>query len=275
MSYSCESCNKTFLRPVDLDRHKNRKIPCDRQLICNRCGEIFKHIGLYKQHINKKKKCQNINELHIINRKIKLEKLIRENLKNQLLLQQKEMEREFIKKTRRKRIENKCDDNLNDSLVNDPINNYTLNTSCITKAKCIINYELNELTGICSDNDVFTTFINFIKMHFIYSAKDYPENNCICVTADKRIWVNLNNEMKTYEDSRLSINKIISEQLSWSINTFTQYDDEYAYANGLQYKLEVLNDQQIKMLNSVIAYIRNIKNNCNIKKAIIEAFKAD
>jgi hypothetical protein len=37
----------------------NRKIPCNRELNCNRCVKDFKLLGNLKQHLNKKNKYQD------------------------------------------------------------------------------------------------------------------------------------------------------------------------------------------------------------------------
>ena len=44
----------------------NRKIPCNREIMCPRCGKEFKLLGNLKQHLSKKFKCQDIREvLHL------------------------------------------------------------------------------------------------------------------------------------------------------------------------------------------------------------------
>ena len=34
MTFNCEKCERVFNREIDLTRHMNRKILCDRQLKC-------------------------------------------------------------------------------------------------------------------------------------------------------------------------------------------------------------------------------------------------
>ena len=55
----CSKCNKVFKRNIDLNRHINRKIPCDRKLECNRCFMKFDKKCNLLNHINKKNKCHN------------------------------------------------------------------------------------------------------------------------------------------------------------------------------------------------------------------------
>ena len=66
MSIVCDKCDKIFKRNIDLNRHMNRKIPCDRKLECNRCFKIFDHKHHLLSHINKINKCYNKrNEMEI------------------------------------------------------------------------------------------------------------------------------------------------------------------------------------------------------------------
>ena len=37
MSFNCDKCEKIFQREEHLNRHLNRKIPCDREISCPRC----------------------------------------------------------------------------------------------------------------------------------------------------------------------------------------------------------------------------------------------
>lgn len=57
MSFICSKCDKIFTRNIDLIRHNNRKIPCDRKLECNRCFKIFSQKCDLLNHINRKNKC--------------------------------------------------------------------------------------------------------------------------------------------------------------------------------------------------------------------------
>ena len=44
----------------------NRKIPCNREIMCLSCGKEFELLGNLKQHLSKKFKCQDIREvLHL------------------------------------------------------------------------------------------------------------------------------------------------------------------------------------------------------------------
>ena len=54
MSFPCSKCNKVFKRNIDLNRHINRKIPCDRKLECNRCFKNFNQKCDLLSHMNKK-----------------------------------------------------------------------------------------------------------------------------------------------------------------------------------------------------------------------------
>ena len=72
MDNKCILCNKNFDTKQGLNRHLNRKIPCNRVIQCDNCKNIFKtNQGLHR-HINKKNPCQK-KDLEEENKKLKEE----------------------------------------------------------------------------------------------------------------------------------------------------------------------------------------------------------
>ena len=94
MSFKCDKCNFSFIRVIDLERHKNRKIPCDRVLKCNKCNKVFSQKSNLEKHMQRKKSCINKEEVsnlpvlklqeQVLRLQIKLEK---ERNKGKLLKQ--------------------------------------------------------------------------------------------------------------------------------------------------------------------------------------------
>jgi uncharacterized C2H2 Zn-finger protein len=79
MSFTCEKCDKTFDRKIDLERHVNRKTPCYTELKCERCFKSFLRLSNYKQHMNRKTPCYNKHEelllmLQIKDKELQIEK---------------------------------------------------------------------------------------------------------------------------------------------------------------------------------------------------------
>ena len=56
----CDKCEKKFTTPYGLDKHKKRKIPCDRIIKCDRCNKAFRQIGDFKKHQHRKTPCEPI-----------------------------------------------------------------------------------------------------------------------------------------------------------------------------------------------------------------------
>lgn len=62
--YKCTKCNKEFNYESELTRHKNRKIPCDKQknnYNCNLCDVKFKYESDYMRHEKTKKHIKNLH----------------------------------------------------------------------------------------------------------------------------------------------------------------------------------------------------------------------
>lgn len=65
--YKCLKCNKEFKFESELNRHKNRKIPCNKEKIkhnCKICNSNFKYESDYIRHEKTKKHQLNV-QLHI------------------------------------------------------------------------------------------------------------------------------------------------------------------------------------------------------------------
>jgi len=57
---TCEKCNKLFPRKLDLDRHINRKYPCDLvpvSLTCSKCYKVFTRQSQLDEHLLRKYPC--------------------------------------------------------------------------------------------------------------------------------------------------------------------------------------------------------------------------
>ena len=68
--HKCEKCLAVFTTKQNLNKHINKKIPCDSIIQCENCLVIFKTRQILNNHINKKNKCIKV-ELKIENIKLK------------------------------------------------------------------------------------------------------------------------------------------------------------------------------------------------------------
>ena len=57
----CSKCNRKFTTFYGLDRHIQKKIPCDRVLNCKKCKRVFKQKNDLKRHTNRKTSCDPIH----------------------------------------------------------------------------------------------------------------------------------------------------------------------------------------------------------------------
>ena len=60
MATECKKCGIKFGSFQNLEKHLNKKIPCNRTLKCEKCNKIFKHKGHLNSHMNRKTPCEPI-----------------------------------------------------------------------------------------------------------------------------------------------------------------------------------------------------------------------
>ena len=76
-NFKCKLCNKLFSTKQSLNRHLNRKYPCNRKITCEKCGLNFDTKQHLQNHLNIKGDCL-INKINTIqlNKKIIFENYI-------------------------------------------------------------------------------------------------------------------------------------------------------------------------------------------------------
>ena len=60
MPFSCEKCGRELKTLKTLERHMNRKIPCDKIYKCPKCNKEFKLKKRYTEHLKRKTPCKPI-----------------------------------------------------------------------------------------------------------------------------------------------------------------------------------------------------------------------
>ena len=252
MVFKCDKCEKTFQREEHLNRHLNRKIPCDREIKCPRCGIDFIQISDLKRHLNKKNKCQDMREL--LHLQIKLEET-----KNKGKSIDKEIEETKLKQS--------IAEKPNIQIAGRDINN-TTNTHNIINVFCAIEYTKDEADDMTISGDVNASLSNFVKLHF--NNDEFPMNRCIKLINDK-IFINVNNKMVSFEIARKYFNEKVINQIELVINKFRKYSDEYMDQFGLNQKNEYLSDAKIDTLEKIDPYIKNNRYKGDVKNAVITA----
>ncbi len=107
-TFKCKKCNKKFDAQSKLEKHLQRKYPCDKKLeyTCNRCNKSFNKKYNYEKHLNRKYPCENSNQVSsaieqekiaLEREKIKLKEKQMEHEMEKLKLKEKQMEHEIEK----------------------------------------------------------------------------------------------------------------------------------------------------------------------------------
>lgn len=264
MSFSCDICNKSFTRQMFLDRHINRKIPCnkDKNISCYRCGKSFIHSGNLNQHLNNKNKCTDnryMREMELKIAEIKL-KTAQEKIK----LMEVKIKHEEIKC---------CNKTINGNGGNDINGDHNSmhvgDTHNIINVNCGINYTIDEVNNMLISGDANASLSNFIKLHF--NNDEFPKNKCIKLINNK-IFINLNNEMVNYDFARTHFNDKTLSQIECIVNDFIKYTDEEMDQNGLKQKKDYINKEKMLILEKLKPYIKNTRYKGEVKKAIVVAY---
>lgn len=185
--YNCTKCSRIFSRQIDLDRHMERKIPCDRTFTCARCYKSFNRKSNYTSHINRKILC-NINKekkteerLLQLQLDIEKEKTQRDKIKletEQAKIKQKELYLKTIKMKIKKKVL------IKGSTIN--ITNNTIGTQNNTFNTNIKNIDdldphlptISEASGLFTI-DVRTMVYNIFKHQYNSSNKQLQNNKCL------------------------------------------------------------------------------------------------
>jgi uncharacterized C2H2 Zn-finger protein len=238
MTFQCTNCEKIFNRNIDLDRHNDRKIPCDRILQCPRCFMNFTIAGNLKQHVNKKNQCYDKKgELDLL-LKIEQEKT-----------KQKELELKVINKTQ-----------IAGRDINNNHNTYNINEGAFS-----INFTLSEAHDAVVIDDIQSTMTKLVSL--IFNNPEFPENKCIKVNG-KDIFINVDGKLTPFDEARIHFNEKFLKQVNHTTNEFRKFDDEIIDQNGWNQKKDYLCDNRINTLDKIPPYVKKDRNTGKIKKTI-------
>jgi len=183
-SYNCTKCSRVFSRQIDLDRHIERKIPCNRTFTCNRCYKSFNRKCNYTSHIHRKIPCK-INEekkseerLLLLQLGIEKEKTQRDKIKletEQAKLKQKELDIEAMKmKIEKKALTKGSIINITNNNIGTQNNIFNANIKNIDDLDLHLP-TLSEASGLFTI-DVRTMVYNIFK-HQYNSPNEHLQNN--------------------------------------------------------------------------------------------------
>ena len=251
MTFQCEKCEKIFARELYFIRHTNRKIPCNRNLSCTRCGKNFKSMGNLNQHLNKLNKCDNDKEILMLELQIEKEKTKQKD---------KELKIEEAKIKQAKLTNNqKAGRDINNININNiqNINNYIQ----------IGNRYKKYVDNIPVPNNIVETIYNLCKDQ--YNNPDNPENKCILFNKGK-LYALDDDKLINYNEFKPKLQKHIKDNCDDIIQTNKKLTyDEMVMFNIPQ--RDFIEDDKISILKKVPRYVNNTRNNGVLKKQLKRA----
>jgi hypothetical protein len=207
MSFPCSKCNKVFKRNIDLNRHINRKIPCDRKLECNRCFKIFNQKCDLLNHINKKNKCYNRRSEAEIQDSIKTKSLA--EIEMQLVIESEKTKQLNLQIE----IEKLKNENLDKELKLAPKKIPNINIyNCIFNIGDFkeIRMNVSDIERLISEQDSKNDIIQKLSK-FMFNNKAYPDNQCLG-SFQGNVWGKINGKFQQYIDIAPHINILFRKQ---------------------------------------------------------------
>lgn len=242
----CSKCNKEFETNYKLNRHNDRKIPCDNVIKCNKCEKIFKTTQQLQNHIKRKIPCESAS--------IQLKILDKENENLKLKIKLKELS-----------LGNTTINNIN--TINNITNNITLNNfGDHNKVKDFLyTLSLEEYRNLIDRNyNVRNTIENIAKL--LYNNPNFPENQNIkkldSTKPDFYIFLKEQWKMAKYDEIKRPFVQDILKAIEIVINTYFNYP-EYPLN-----PLEHLHEIQQEHYKSCEIYAKDSKNESKFKKIL-------
>ena len=244
MSFPCSKCNKVFKRNIDLNRHINRKIPCDRKLECNRCFKNFNQKCDLLSHMNKKNKCHNRRSEAEIQDSIKTKSLTEAEIQ----LEIKKLEVELKDKTI-KELE------LQLKLAPKKIPNINIYNNCIFNIGEFKEIPMNvsDIENLISDQDSKNDIIQKLSK-FMFNNKSYPDNQCLG-SFQGNVFGKINGKLHQYIDIAPHINMLFQKQCN-EISRSLEYNEERL----IRQNKKILLKESIyknKMIKNIPEFINN------------------
>lgn len=244
MTYSCIKCDKIFNREIDLERHNNRKIPCDRKLQCQRCFKEFKLSGDLKRHMYKKNKCYDKrSDLELV---LKIEETKMVVAKTNLELEKEKNKSKMA-----------CRD------INITINNNITNINKFT----VVPMSWNKSYDVIKDDDVIQTTQNVFR--YQYNNDGFPEDRCIIIK-DGQIFGIKDGKLKPFDEIREYVNENIRQQVS-DLQRYFALDEDIQIAFNITRK--TLPERKTKLIDKLYPFVSNSRNQGIVKKQLILAME--
>ncbi len=160
-NFVCSKCKKVFHSKYNLERHINRKTPCDYsvELKCDKCGKEFSTKFNYGRHIKRKTDCSNNVQLEVEREKTKQQeaKIKQEEEKTKRELEKIKLKAEMELKKMEKELE----------LKQKEIELRTLKTLEIEQAKTERKEKTPQIINNIQNITIQNNFIQYIENKYV------------------------------------------------------------------------------------------------------------
>jgi len=181
--FICTKCNNNFTTKQNLNKHINKKIPCDRIIKCDNCLIVFKTKQILNKHQNRKNKCKKV-DLQVKNKELTYENtILKLELENQKLKNSQIINNNITNNNNSNNntfiLNNFGNENLEfitKKFLTDSLKNI-INTSLPLTIENKTQLKVDKLSYYGSDINDINIFRLFIKL--IFRNEDYPENKTI------------------------------------------------------------------------------------------------
>lgn len=165
MQFVCQACDKEFSRLIDLTRHKEKKIPCDKILQCRRCDKVFNTQQSHDRHLARKIPCVKADrDIRKLELQLEIEK--------QKTITEQEKQKTEQEKQKTKSIVSASTITVNNNITfNTNVNKINFNTFKEYHKKADVESLISE------PEDPVDTMISLLT--HIYNNEKYPERQCI------------------------------------------------------------------------------------------------
>jgi hypothetical protein len=257
MVVNCNKCDRIFTSNVYLNRHINRKIPCDRKLEYDRCGKDFTQLSNFNSHINRKNPC-SIKENLVINKSLELE-LSKEitKQKQKYIEFAKEITKQEQEKTKQAKL-NKGKTVINNNNIQNIFGDRHTHIHNIDEIELVKTPSIWYAEQLIKINNTLETLKCLIKYQF--NNDDYPKNKCL-KNHDGEIYSKLDNKAILFNKYKYSLIKTIQNCCKYIDYDYGSFSEEEIYAEGLSQRNEYIQKNEIDTIKNVDKFVGNNRNN--------------
>jgi len=243
MSFTCDKCGKICDREIDLERHMNRKIPCNREISCILCLKKFTKSYDLRRHLNKKTPCVTNDAVRVSLAILEVERLkLLIELRNQDII---------IEKERTKQVESNKVTNIT-NIAGNQINIINFDQAQLVKPTCQYDAQL-----LIKNKDHEQT-LRLMILSLFGDEKYFEIDN-------KKIYIKINNEIVEFKHGRLKFNTLIKDLCEFIRFNYEKYSDEEMYKYAVSQRSEYIPDEEINTVKRVSNFVGDHRYDKNVE----------